>query len=152
MNYWLMKTEPDECSIDDIAKAGEQGVLWDGVRNYQARNFMREMTLGDQVLIYHSSCKTIGVAGVAEVCAVAFPDPMQFDSNSPYFDAKASPEKPRWDAIRLRFVAKFSNVISLEALKKANPLAGNPLVKKGNRLSVIPFSAEEFTAVKALNY
>lgn len=150
MNYWLMKTEPDECSIDDIAKAGKQGVLWDGVRNYQARNFMREMALGDQVLIYHSSCKTIGVAGVAEVCAVAFPDPMQFDSNSPYFDAKATQEKPRWDAIRLRFVAKFADVISLDAIKKMSPLANNPLVKKGNRLSVIPFSTAEFVAVKAL--
>ncbi|WP_411358091.1 EVE domain-containing protein [Pseudidiomarina salilacus] len=151
MNYWLMKTEPDECSIDDIANAGAQGVLWDGVRNYQARNFMREMALGDQVLIYHSSCKTIGIAGVAEVFAAAFPDPMQFDSKSPYFDAKASRDKPRWDAVRLRFVAKFSNVISLDVIKKVRALADNPLVKKGNRLSVIPFSAEEFTAVMALN-
>lgn len=150
MNYWLMKTEPDDCSIDDITNAGEKGMLWDGVRNYQARNFMREMALGDQVLIYHSSCQTIGAAGIAEVCETAFPDPMQFDPKSPYFDAKASQDKPRWDAIRLRFVTKFAGVISLASLKGLDELADNPLVNKGNRLSVIPFSAAEFTAVKAL--
>ncbi|MCH8501155.1 MAG: EVE domain-containing protein [Aliidiomarina sp.] len=147
MAYWLMKTEPDECSIDDFAADPASTIRWDGVRNYQARNFIRDMVVGDEVFIYHSSCKQIGIAGVVKVAASAYPDPSQFDPSSPYWDAKSTPRNPRWDAVDLRFVTKFKTVLSLEQLKKLPDLIDNPLVRKGNRLSVIPFSESEWQAV-----
>ncbi|MCC5856042.1 MAG: EVE domain-containing protein [Idiomarina sp.] len=150
MQYWLMKTEPDECSIDDFRLAPSRPLQWDGVRNYQARNFMRSMEVGDQVLLYHSSCKNIGVAGLIRVAKSAYPDPKQFDDKSPYFDPKSTKDKPRWDAVDLVFEQKFEQVISLDKLKGCEALVENPLVKKGNRLSVIPFSEDEFQAVLAL--
>lgn len=147
MAYWLMKTEPDECSIDDFAANPAGTIRWDGVRNYQSRNFIRDMDLGDQVFIYHSSCKKIGIAGVVEVAASAYPDPSQFDLSSPYFDAKSTPTNPRWDAVDLRFVTKFKTILSLDKLKTLTDLSANPLVRKGNRLSVIPFTEREWQAV-----
>jgi len=145
--YWLMKTEPDECSIDDFAANPASTIRWDGVRNYQARNFMRDMAVGDQVFIYHSSCKQIGIAGVVEVTTSAYPDPTQFETSSPYCDPKSTQENPRWDAVDLRFVTKFETVLSLDKLKNIPDLNDNPLVRKGNRLSVIPFSESEWQAV-----
>ncbi|RUO62084.1 EVE domain-containing protein [Pseudidiomarina insulisalsae] len=150
MKYWLVKTEPDECSIDTIAARGDAGMVWDGVRNYQARNFLREMQQGDQVLIYHSSCSKVGIVGLAEVTETAFVDPLQFDPDSPYFDAKSKPERPRWDAIRLQYRQTFARLLPLAELKKSPALAANPLVQKGSRLSVVPFTADEFQAVLAL--
>ena len=147
MAYWLMKTEPDECSIDDFAADPASTIRWDGVRNYQARNFMRDMVVGDQVFIYHSSCKEIGIAGVVEVATSAYPDPSQFDANSPYFDPKSKHENPRWHAIDARFIEKFKTVLSLDTLKTLTELSDNQLVRKGNRLSVIPFSDREWKAV-----
>lgn len=149
MQYWLMKTEPDECSIDDFAKQPSDVIRWDGVRNYQARNFMRNMQIGDEVFIYHSSCSNIGVAGIVRVTRTAYPDPAQFDTHSPYFDAKSDTSKPRWDAVDLQFVRKFQQVIPLDKLKSLRELNENPLIKKGNRLSVVPFTKAERDAVLA---
>lgn len=115
MRYWLMKSEPDEASIDDLARAGT--LPWTGVRNYQARNFMRDtMRPGDGVLFYHSSCPEPGIAGLAEVCSLPYPDPTQFDPASPYYDAKSNPEAPRWSLVDVRFVEK-SPLIALAALR-----------------------------------
>ncbi|WP_258806591.1 EVE domain-containing protein [Pseudidiomarina sp. CB1] len=147
MKYWLVKTEPDECSIDDIAKAGDKGMVWDGVRNYQARNFLRDMNVGDHVFIYHSSCAKVGIVGLAEVTEEAFVDPLQFDPDSPYFDAKSNPDSPRWSAVRLRFKQKFQHLLALQQLKQMPALAANPLVQKGSRLSVVPFQVKEYQAV-----
>lgn len=149
MKYWLVKTEPDECSIDDIAKKGDNGMVWDGVRNYQARNFLRNMSVGDHVFIYHSSCAKVGIVGLAEVIQEAFVDPLQFDPSSPYFDAKSKREAPRWSSVKLRFIQKFSGVLALQQLKQLSALAENPLVQKGSRLSVVPFSNAEYQAVLA---
>ncbi|RUO20692.1 EVE domain-containing protein [Aliidiomarina haloalkalitolerans] len=150
MAYWLMKTEPDECSIDDFAASPATTIRWDGVRNYQARNFIRDMEIGDRVFIYHSSCKKIGIAGVVEVTTPAYPDPTQFNPESPYYDPKSTQDKPRWDAIDLRFVSKFDNVLSLDKLKNLTALSENPLIRMGNRLSVIPFTESEWRGVSNL--
>ncbi len=147
MKYWLVKTEPDECSIDDIANAGDNGMVWDGVRNYQARNFLREMRVGDHIFIYHSSCAKVGIVGLAEVIHEAFADPLQFEPSSPYFDAKSKREAPRWSAVKLRFLQKFSDVLALQYLKQLPAIAENPLVQKGSRLSVVPFTKAEYQAV-----
>jgi len=147
MQYWLMKTEPDECSIDDFAKQPSQVIRWDGVRNYQARNFMRDMAIGDEVFIYHSSCAKIGIVGIVRVTRAAYVDPTQFDTGSDYFDARSKQDNPRWDAVDLQFVRKFDRMISLDELKNLPALSDNPLVKKGNRLSVVPFEKAERDAV-----
>lgn len=144
MAYWLLKTEPSECSIDDLAAQAPNSIVWEGVRNYQARNFLRQMQLGDEVLIYHSSCKLIGVAGVGRIAKSAYPDPAQFDSKSPYFDAKSPRDKPRWDAVDVVFVQKFAHLLSLDDIKSIPALEGLALVKKGNRLSVMPVKDEEW--------
>lgn len=149
-NFWLIKSEPDECSIDDFARAPTKPICWDGVRNYQARNFMRTMQVGDHVFLYHSSCKHIGIAGIVEVVRTAYPDPTQFDSSSDYFDPKADKTKPRWDAVDLVFVEKFPSILTMETLKNIQALQGNPLVQKGNRLSVIPFTNAEWLSVLAV--
>ncbi len=150
MKYWLVKTEPEECSIDTLADAGSQGIVWDGVRNYQARNFLREMTKGDRVFIYHSSCAKVGIVGLAEVIEDAFIDPLQFDPESAYYDPKSEPENPRWSAVRICFVRKFKQTLSLKELKQLPAMEANPLVQKGSRLSVVPFQASEYHAVLTL--
>ncbi|MCX7207311.1 MAG: EVE domain-containing protein [Proteobacteria bacterium] len=141
MNYWLMKSEPDDVSIDDLAKRQDQTVGWYGVRNYQARNFMRdEMQLGDQVFFYHSSCKEPGIAGLAAVCRLAYPDPTQFDATSEYFDAKSTLDKPRWLQVDVHFVQK-TRLLSLSELRSFPELAQMVLLQKGSRLSITPVSA-----------
>ncbi len=147
MAHWLVKTEPDECSIDDLAAQPQKPVVWEGVRNYQARNFLREMREGEQVFIYHSSCKQIGIAGVARVARVAYPDPSQFDSNSIYFDARSPRDKPRWDSVDLLFVEKFTQLLTLDELKAMAGLEALPLVKAGNRLSVMPVGEQEWELI-----
>ena len=147
MAYWLLKTEPDECSIDDLAAQPTKPVVWEGVRNYQARNFLRQMREGDEVLIYHSSCKLIGVAGVARVAKQVYPDPAQFNPDSPYFDPKSPAELPRWDAVDVAFVKKFAKLIRLEEIKSTTALIDFTLVRKGNRLSVMPVSENEWDAI-----
>ena len=150
MNYWLLKTEPAECSIDDLAAQPIKPVVWEGVRNYQARNFLRQMQEGDEVLVYHSSCKLIGVAGTARISRNVYPDPAQFDPESPYFDPKSSRDSPRWDAVDVVFVQRFSQLLSLDAIKASPALEDLALVKKGNRLSVMPISANEWKAILEL--
>ena len=147
MAHWLVKTEPDECSIDDLAARPQKPVVWEGVRNYQARNFLREMREGEQVFIYHSSCKQIGIAGVARVARDAYPDPSQFDSNSIYFDARSPRDKPRWDSVDLLFVEKFTQLLTLDELKAMAGLEALPLVKAGNRLSVMPVGEQEWKLI-----
>lgn len=144
MNYWLMKSEPDVFGIDDLERVGVEP--WDGVRNYQARNFMRDdMTVGDQVLFYHSNCKPPGIVGIAEIASEPYPDPTQFDSDSKYCDPKSDPEHPRWQLVDVRFVRKLRRTIPLDEIKQhAAALDGLPLIRKGNRLSVMPVAAEHW--------
>jgi predicted RNA-binding protein with PUA-like domain len=144
MRYWLMKSEPDEASIDDLATAPAQTLPWTGVRNYQARNFMRDtMQVGDGVLFYHSSCPEPGIAGLAKVVSTAYPDPTQFDKKSPYFDPKSTQEIPRWMLVDVRFVKK-TPLISLAALREHTELADMRVLAKGNRLSITPVTEAEW--------
>ena len=150
MGYWLMKSEPSECSIDDLARAPTQTVPWVGVRNYQARNFMRDqMRIGDGVLFYHSSCPEPGVAGLAEVSSPAYADATQFDPKSHYFDAKSKPDEPRWSHVDVKLVRK-TPLLSLAAMREAPQLATMRVLERGNRLSITPVTAEEWRAVLAL--
>ena len=149
MHYWLMKTEPDAVSIDDLARVGTEP--WSGVRNYQARNFMRDgMAVGDGVLFYHSSCAEPGVVGLAEVASPAYPDPTQFDRKSPYFDPKATREEPRWMLVDVRFVRKLARTITLAELRDAPRLEGLGLLQRGSRLSVMPVTRGQWSAILAL--
>jgi predicted RNA-binding protein with PUA-like domain len=138
MRYWLMKSEPEECSIDDALAAKGSTVPWTGVRNYQARNFMRnDMRIGDGVLFYHSSCAVPGIAGVAEVASEPYPDPTQFDPKSPYFDPASKRESPRWMLVDVRARYKVE-VLSLPQLRALPELADMLVLKRGNRLSITP--------------
>ena len=150
MAKWLAKSEPDECSIDDFADNPEQAVVWEGVRNYQARNFLRQMNVGDEVFIYHSSCKHIGIAGIARVVKSGYPDPAQFDPGSPYYDGKSTMDNPRWTAVDMVFVSKLPRLITLDEIRDAPGLEALPLVRKGNRLSVMPVSEAEWKIIVAL--
>jgi predicted RNA-binding protein with PUA-like domain len=146
--YWLMKTEPDVYSIDDLVKKGRGS--WDGVRNYQARNHMRGMKVGDLVLFYHSSTEPPGVAGVARVCGEAHPDPTQFDPKSDHYDPKSTPSAPRWDLVDVEPVEKLPRYVPLETLKSDPALAGMLVARRGMRLSVQPVTREHFRRVLAL--
>lgn len=138
MRYWLMKSEPEEVAIDDLERAPGKRVPWFGVRNYQARNFMRdEMRVGDLAFFYHSGCAVPGIAGICEVSRPAFADATQFDPSSPYFDPKSVPEAPRWVNVEVRFVCK-TPYISLDTLRQHPQLAAMPLLRRGNRLSITP--------------
>lgn len=148
MAYWLMKSEPDELSINDLGRLGE--TRWDGVRNYQARNFLRAMAVGDEFFFYHSSCPEPGIAGIARISAAAYPDPTALDPQSHYFDAKASAEKNPWSAVEVAHVETFAKVLGLGYLKQQTALAEMPLVQKGSRLSVMPVTAEQWAAVLGL--
>ena len=144
MRYWLMKSEPDEFSIDDLARAPRQGSAWFGVRNYQARNFMRdEMWTGDKVLFYHSGCAEPGIAGLAEVCGQAYPDKTQFDRKSKYYDLKSARDKPRWVNVDVKFVKK-TRFLGLPELRRHKELAGMRLLARGNRLSITPVHPDEW--------
>lgn len=147
MAFWLMKSEPETFSIDDLRKCPNQTERWDGVRNYQARNFMRQMQIGEQIFFYHSNTKIPAIVGVAEVASLAYPDPTQFDPNSPYFDVKAQIDAPRWSLVDVRFVEKWSVAVSLTALKTLSTLTDFALLKKGNRLSVMPVSDENWHTI-----
>lgn len=147
MAKWLVKTEPSECGIDDFARQPEGVIPWDGVRNYQARNFLAKMQEGDLVFIYHSSCKRIGIAGIVRVVKAAYPDASQFNPDSPYYDAKSTPEKPRWQAVDMQFERKLPALISLDTLKAMPELSELPLVRKGSRLSVMPVSDAEWQQI-----
>ena len=147
--YWLMKSEPSEASIDDLAAAPRQTLPWTGVRNYQARNYMRdEMHVGDGVLFYHSSCPEPGVAGIAEVASAAYPDATQFDPSSPYFDAKSARDAPRWSHVDVKLVRK-TRLLPLAEMRAAPSLASMLVLKRGNRLSITPVTPAEWRAVLA---
>jgi len=149
MRYWLMKSEPDELSIDDLARAARRTTPWFGVRNYQARNFMRdEMRPGDRVLFYHSSCAEPGIAGIAEVVSDAYPDATQFDRRSAYFDAKATRETPRWFNVDVKLVRK-TPLIGLAELRRHPELAGMRVLARGNRLSITPVEPQEWAFINA---
>jgi predicted RNA-binding protein with PUA-like domain len=144
MQFWLMKSEPEDVSIDDLAAAPGQTVPWTGVRNFQARNFMRDaMRIGDLAFFYHSGCAEPGIAGICEVCSEPYPDATQFVAVDPYFDPKSSPDKPRWWLRDVRFVAK-SRYIPLAELRQYPELASMRLLARGNRLSITPVSDEEW--------
>lgn len=146
MKYWLMKSEPDEYGIEHLRK--DRIEMWGGVRNYQARNFMRdEMKVGDAVLFYHSNADPSGVAGLARISGEAEPDPTAFDPQGDYFDPKSDPENPRWVAVKVEYVATFPSVLSLAALRENPKLAEMLVLRKGQRLSVQPVSAAHFKEV-----
>jgi predicted RNA-binding protein with PUA-like domain len=148
--YWLMKSEPSECSIDDLVRLPGQRVPWTGVRNYQARNYMRDaMKLGDGVLFYHSSCPEPGVAGLAQVASPAYPDATQFDPASKYHDPKSSPDNPRWVHVDVKLVRK-TRLLGLAEMRARPELASMLLLKRGNRLSITPVSTAEWRATLAL--
>ena len=144
MRYWLMKSEPDEVSIDDLAKAPGKTVAWFGVRNYLARNFMRDqMQVGDKVLFYHSSCAEPGIAGMATVSKLAYPDATQYDRKGRYFDPKATPENPRWFNVDVKFEKK-TRLIGLPELRAHQALSGMQVLARGNRLSITPVDPAEW--------
>ena len=150
MRYWLMKSEPDEFSIDDLAAAKGKTTSWFGVRNYQARNFMRDqMQVGDRAFFYHSSCPEPGIAGIVEITAPAYPDATQFDRKSPYFDAKASKDAPRWISVDVKLIEKL-RLISLAELRAQPELATMRILQRGNRLSVTPIDPAEWASVVKL--
>ncbi len=149
-NYWLMKSEPDEFSIDDLKRV--QVEPWTGVRNYQARNYMhKDMRPGDPIFFYHSNHQPPGIAGIAEVASEPYADPTQFDQDSDYYDPKSTPEKPRWFLVDVRFVRKLKSAITLETLKSESAnLDDLVLLRRGTRLSVLPVSAKQWRAILKL--
>lgn len=147
-NYWLMKTEPESYSIEDLAAEPKKTTHWDGVRNYQARNFMRdEMKVGDMVLFYHSNAKPPGIAGVAKVVKESYPDFTSWDKNNKHYDPKSTPESPRWFMVDIQFVQQFDELLPLDELRQKKPLADMELLRKGSRLSVQPVRKKEFDAI-----
>ncbi|EJL81250.1 hypothetical protein PMI15_03470 [Polaromonas sp. CF318] len=146
-SYWLMKSEPEECSVDDALAAKNSTVPWVGVRNYQARNFMRDgMKVGDGVLFYHSSCAEPGIVGIARVASTAYPDPTQFDPKSPYYDPKSKREEPRWLLVDVQVVKKIPN-ITLPELRARPELEELIILRKGNRLSITPVEPKHWKAI-----
>ncbi|MCX7104492.1 MAG: EVE domain-containing protein [Methylococcales bacterium] len=151
MNYWLMKSEPDAFGINDLYKKPNQTEHWDGVRNYQARNMMRDaMKLGDQVFFYHSNCEQPGIVGIMEVVKEGYPDFTAFDPDDAHFDPKSDPDKPRWMMVDVRFVKTLSRTISLRELKARPELVNMAVVRPGNRLSIMPVSANEWQFILGL--
>ncbi|MCC6195928.1 MAG: EVE domain-containing protein [Burkholderiales bacterium] len=145
MRYWLMKSEPDEFSIDDLVRARGQTTSWFGVRNYQARNYMRDMKVGERALFYHSSCPEPGIAGIVEIAKLAHPDVTQFDPKSPYYDAKSPRDNPRWWNVDVRLVEK-TRLVPLAAMREDPALATMVTLRRGNRLSITPVTPEEWKA------
>lgn len=153
MNYWLMKSEPDVFGIDHLAARPGQTEPWDGVRNYQARNMMRDqMQVGDGVFFYHSNCKEPGIVGLAEVARAGYPDHTASDPESKYYDPTANAGKPRWYMVDVRFQRKLARVITLEELKARPELADMALVRRGNRLSVMPVTAAQWHYILSLEH
>jgi len=144
MRYWLMKSEPSDVSIDDLASLPEKTIAWYGVRNYQARNFMRDqMSVGDPVFFYHSSCSEPGIAGIAEVCKLAYPDATQFDPTSKYFDPKATSQSPRWFNVEVKFIKK-TRLVGIKELRSYSGLSSLRILQTGNRLSITPVDPSEW--------
>jgi predicted RNA-binding protein with PUA-like domain len=151
MNYWLMKSEPDAFSINDLYNKPDQTEHWDGVRNYQARNMMRDaMKLGDQVFFYHSNCDVPGIVGIMEVVREGYPDVSAFDPDDRHFDPKSDPANPRWMMVDVKYVKTLSRIISLKELKSYPELADLALVKRGNRLSIMPVNKRQWDFILGL--
>jgi predicted RNA-binding protein with PUA-like domain len=147
MNYWLMKSEPDDVSVDDAIAAPKQTVAWTGVRGWQARNYMRnDMKVGDGVLFYHSSCPQPGIVGIAKVVSEPYPDPTQFDKKHRYYDPKSSPEKPRWYLVDVQVVEKIP-IVSLAEMRERPELADMIVLRRGNRLSITPVEPKHWKAL-----
>ena len=149
-HYWLMKSEPSAFSIEDLARSPGQTTSWDGVRNYQARNFMRLMAVGDQVLFYHSNADPPAVVGIAEIVRTAYPDSTQFDKKDTHYDPTSKPSDPRWDMVDIKYVTTFPRPLTLEDLRKDPQLKGMVLLKKGSRLSVQPVTSDEWKHILRL--
>lgn len=150
MRYWLMKSEPSDVSVDDLAALPNKAVAWYGVRNYQARNFMRDqMKVGDKVFFYHSNCAEPGIAGLAVVSKLAYPDATQFDPKNKYFDAKATPENPRWFNVDVKLVKK-TRLVSLKEMRDQPALAHMRILQKGNRLSITPIDPKEWDFILSI--
>ena len=151
MNYWLMKSEPNEFSINDLKTQPGRTEHWDGVRNYQARNMMRDqMKIGDQVFFYHSNCETPGIVGIAKVVREGYPDFTAFEPKDPHYDPKSDPDNPRWYMVDIKYVRKLKRTISLKELKEISALSEMPLVRKGNRLSVMPTTKQQWQHILKL--
>ena len=150
MRYWLMKSEPSDVSIDDLASLPEKTIAWYGVRNYQARNFMRDqMRVGDPVFFYHSSCSEPGIAGIAEVCKLAYPDTTQFDPTSKYFDPKATSQNPRWFNVEVKFIKK-TRLVGIKELRSYSDLSSLRILQTGNRLSITPVDPSEWQFIMGI--
>ena len=146
MAYWLMKSEPDAYGIDDLERDGRD--MWDGIRNYQARNMMRDdMKIGDEVFFYHSNCKEPGIVGIMKIASEPYPDPTQFDPESKYYDPKSSEEEPRWMLVDVEFVRKLARTITLTELKALSGLDGMILLRRGNRLSIMPVEEQHWALI-----
>jgi predicted RNA-binding protein with PUA-like domain len=148
--YWLVKSEPNTFSIDDLAHAPRQTTCWDGVRNYQARNFMREMAVGDRVVFYHSNAEPPAIVGSAEVVRMVYPDDTQFDTRSDHYDASSTADRPTWEMVDLKFREKFPASLSLQQLRREPRLKGMTLLRKGSRLSVQPVTEAEWKVIVQL--
>ena len=148
MAHWLMKSEPDVYGIHHLEAEGS--TLWDGIRNYQARNFMRAMAVGDRAFFYHSNTSPPGIVGLMEVVETGLTDPSQFDPASKYFDPKAKPEAPRWDCVRLRYLSSFASLLSLDRLREEFDAEALAVVRRGNRLSILPVSEPSALRIYAL--
>lgn len=148
--YWLLKSEPEAFSINDLAQSPEQTTAWDGIRNYQARNFLRAMKVGDQALFYHSNADPPSVVGIVEVVKAAYPDATQFNKRDSHYDSESDPDEPRWNAVDVRFVRQFSASLSLDFLREQVGLKGMELLRKGSRLSVQPVREGEWAEILRL--
>ncbi len=152
MQYWLMKSEPDEFSIDDLAAMPGKTAHWDGCRNYQVRNMMRDqMKVGDRALFYHSNTKPPGVAGAMEIVREGYPDHTAFDPDDPHYDPKSDPDNPRWYMVDVRFLAKFERYVPLSELKNTPALADMKILQRGNRLSITPITRKEWNTIVKLS-
>ena len=150
MRYWLMKSEPSDVSIDDLSSLPEKTIAWYGVRNYQARNFMRDqMRVGDPVFFYHSSCSEPGIAGIAEVCKLAYPDTTQFDPTSKYFDPKATSQNPRWFNVEVKFIKK-TRLVGIKELRSYPDISSLRILQTGNRLSITPVDPSEWQFIMGI--
>lgn len=151
MNYWLMKSEPDEFGIEHLRQRPDQTEPWDGVRNYQARNMMRDqMQIGDLAFFYHSNCRPPGIVGIMEIASAPYPDPTQFDPESDYYDPKSRPDDPRWHLVEVKFYRQFERMITLDELRSHPELADMVVTRRGNRLSITPVSPSEWEFILAL--
>ncbi len=150
MKYWLLKTEPESFSIDDLKSAKNQTTFWDGVRNYQARNYMRDMQVGDRAIFYHSNATPPAAVGTAVICREAYPDFTQFDPHDKHYDAKASQANPIWDMVDIRWESTFAAPLPLEALRQCEALDGLELLRRGSRLSVMPVAQAHFETILKL--